>query len=194
MYLGIVVRVPYKRPFLTRWSFVVMDKKINKCKCGKAIDRRSKHCHPCASLGKKYPDRKLSEIHKANIALARKREWDSGERKGGWKLTPEQIEKVRKAHLGRKTPVEVRIKQSKAKLGKYKREKHWNWKGEKASYGSFHHWLYRELKQPGICEFCKKTGLKGHQIHWANKSGEYKRDLADWLRLCAKCHYHYDRG
>jgi len=25
-------------------------------------------------------------------------------------------------------------------------------------------------------------------IHWHNISGEYKRDVSDWIRLCAKCH------
>ena len=102
---------------------------VNKCKCGKIIDRRSKYCHSCSMLGKKYPNRKLSEIHKKNIGLARKKEWDTGMRKGGWKLTPEQIEKVRKAHIGRKTPIEVRIRQSKVRVGKYGGEKHWNWQG-----------------------------------------------------------------
>lgn len=27
---------------------------------------------------------------------------------------------------------------------------------------------------------------------WSNISGEYKRNLADWQRLCAKCHQLYD--
>src|SRR3990167_2675149 len=69
-------------------------------------------------VGVVFPKRKLSETHKANISLARKKEWAE----------------------------------------------------------------------------CKRIELEGHQIHWANKSGKYNRNLADWLRLCAKCHYHYDRG
>lgn len=30
------------------------------------------------------------------------------------------------------------------------------------------------------------------KIHWANISRLYKRDLDDWMRLCAKCHKAYD--
>jgi len=29
-------------------------------------------------------------------------------------------------------------------------------------------------------------------IQWANKDHKYKRDISDWMRLCAKCHTHYD--
>ena len=167
---------------------------MNKCKCRKVIDIRSKYCRSCWNLGRKYPNRKLSETHKVNIALARKKEWDSGLRKRSFKLTPEQIEKVRLAKTGLKASSDTRKKLSSAKVGKYKGDKNWNWKGEKVSYTSLHSWLYRELKQPETCEFCGKDGLKKHQIHWANKDHKYKRILEDWLRLCAKCHYHHDRG
>lgn len=30
------------------------------------------------------------------------------------------------------------------------------------------------------------------KFEWANKSGDYKRDLSDWLRLCISCHRKYD--
>ena len=71
-------------------------------------------------------------------------------------------------------------------------EKHGNWKGKDVSYVGMHMWVARHLGKPDTCEECGKSGLKGRQIHWANKSGEYKRDLSDWLRLCAKCHMEYD--
>src|SRR3990167_386523 len=71
-------------------------------------------------------------------------------------------------------------------------EKHANWKGDKVGYEALHDWVNRKLGKPEICEFCGKDGLKGRMIHWANKSGKYLRKLSDWLRLCAKCHYHYD--
>ena len=79
------------------------------------------------------------------------------------------------------------------KTHKFKGKNHANWKGSKVSYTALHHWLYRELGKPDTCQFCKRSGLKGKFIQWANKSGEYKRELSDWLRLCAKCHYAYDR-
>lgn len=66
------------------------------------------------------------------------------------------------------------------------------WKGDEVGYNSLHKWVIRWLGQPDTCEHCGKTGLRGQQIHWANKSQEYKRDLTDWLRLCAQCHKNYD--
>ena len=112
------------------------------------------------------------------------------------------LKNPQKYWLGKKRPMSEETKQKiREKRGnedyfkkhKFKGENHAHWKGEDASYISLHHWLYRELGQPDVCEFCKKSGLSGRHIHWANKSGEYKRNLEDWLRLCAKCHYHYDR-
>mgnify|MGYP001581028006 CR=1 FL=1 len=49
--------------------------------------------------GRKYPNRVLSETHKKNIALARKKEWDNGLRKRHWKLKPESIEKIRLSNI-----------------------------------------------------------------------------------------------
>lgn len=73
-------------------------------------------------------------------------------------------------------------------------EKAWQWKGEKASYIEKHWWIRKWYGTPDICEICKKAGLKGSKIHWANKTGKYKREITDWIRLCAKCHLAYDRN
>ena len=67
-----------------------------------------------------------------------------------------------------------------------------NWKGNEVGYRSLHYWVVNHLGQPDACEFCEESGFSGHRIHWANKSQEYKRDLEDWIRLCAKCHKAYD--
>ncbi len=66
------------------------------------------------------------------------------------------------------------------------------WVGEKVTYRPLHAWVERILGKPSVCEFCLKNNLKGHSIHWANKSGQYKRVISDWLRLCVKCHKNYD--
>lgn len=73
-------------------------------------------------------------------------------------------------------------------------EKHYAWKGDKVGYYGLHRWVQKHLGCPDTCEHCKKSGLKGNQIHWANKSQLYKRELSDWLRLCAGCHLRYDRA
>ena len=71
-------------------------------------------------------------------------------------------------------------------------EKNYLWKGENVGYRVLHLWVNRHLGKPTQCEHCKKDGLTGRKIHWANKSGKYLRDLSDWLRLCVKCHKIYD--
>jgi len=68
-----------------------------------------------------------------------------------------------------------------------------NWKGDEVGYEGLHQWVKRQLGKPDECEHCLKSGLNGHQIHWANKTGKYLRDVDDWLRLCAKCHGEYDK-
>ena len=67
------------------------------------------------------------------------------------------------------------------------------WKGEAVSYSGLHKWVALRLGRPKRCEFCGRDGLTRHEINWANKSGEYKRELDDWLRLCVPCHVEYDK-
>ncbi len=72
-------------------------------------------------------------------------------------------------------------------------EKNVNWKGDKVGYRALHRWVVVRLGQPHCCDHCLKTNLKHRQYHWANKSGQYKRDITDWIRLCVKCHKAYDK-
>ena len=66
------------------------------------------------------------------------------------------------------------------------------WKGDKVGYSGLHRWVIRQLGQPDTCEMCEQSGLTKQQINWANKSGQYLRDVTDWVRLCASCHRQYD--
>lgn len=61
-------------------------------------------------------------------------------------------------------------------------------------YRNLHKWLVKNIGKPTKCEHCGKDGLTGKQIHWANKDHTYKRNLTDYIRLCAKCHWYYDRS
>ena len=79
------------------------------------------------------------------------------------------------------------------KFPQFSEENHYNWKGNKVSYVGLHMWVYKHLGKPDRCEHCNKSGLKSRFIQWANKSGEYKRELSDWVRLCVKCHIAYDK-
>lgn len=58
-------------------------------------------------------------------------------------------------------------------------------------YHSLHYWVRKTLGKPGLCTYCKTTEAK--KYHWANISGEYKKTIEDWVRLCARCHYFFDR-
>lgn len=61
-----------------------------------------------------------------------------------------------------------------------------NWKGDKVGYSALHDWVRRVLGTPMQCENCGTTTHR--QFEWANLSGEYKRDISDWARLCKMCH------
>ena len=76
---------------------------------------------------------------------------------------------------------------------KFKGVAHANWKGDDVGYQALHTWVARELGRPNMCESCGRVEDRPYFIQWANKSGKYLRELSDWIRLCARCHYHYDR-
>lgn len=67
---------------------------------------------------------------------------------------------------------------------------------QSTNYKALHAFVYRNLGRPEKCSFCGVAGKKNNSkwsIHWANKSGEYKRDLNDWIALCVACHKKYDK-
>ncbi|OPZ89050.1 MAG: hypothetical protein BWY74_02891 [Firmicutes bacterium ADurb.Bin419] len=67
---------------------------------------------------------------------------------------------------------------------------HFAWKGNEVGYNALHAWIKRVLGSPSFCENCKDSSRK--MYHWANLSGEYKRDVSDWKRLCVRCHKNFD--
>ena len=99
--------------------------------------------------------------------------------------------------LGKKHSEETKKKMSEMRKGKKFTDEHkkkiglGNWKGEGVGYHGLHLWVSEQLGRPNKCEHCGRVAY-GKQIHWANKNHQYKRNLSDWLRLCAKCHTKYD--
>jgi hypothetical protein len=79
-----------------------------------------------------------------------------------------------------------------------KGEQHPNWKGESASYAAHHHWIKRWGVRTGICSQCGVTpparGIRTVGTEWANISGQYLRDVSDYVELCPRCHRRRDRG
>lgn len=66
-----------------------------------------------------------------------------------------------------------------------------HWAGDNIGYYGLHAWIRKELGKPSICNHCTSTTEKRYE--WANISGEYNRNLDDWIRLCRKCHIKYDK-
>jgi hypothetical protein len=153
-----------------------------------------RHSH----VGKKYPNRKLSESHKENISLARKKEWKSGSRKFSTVLSPESKEKIRNSRLGKTTSIEIRRKQSLAKIGRYSGNKHPNWKGGISKISikdrqSFEYKLWRNyvfLRDDWTCQECKKRGVNLNADHIKPFSlfPELRYEVSNGRTLCRSCH------
>src|SRR4029077_16595235 len=79
----------------------------------------------------------------------------------------------------------------------YAGERHPRWLGDAVDYKQLHKWGNRKLKRQGRCVECgaepppAKDGRAG--TDWANISGEYRRDLADWRELCHPCNMREQR-
>lgn len=61
--------------------------------------------------------------------------------------------------------------------------------GTPNEYKSLHYQIRKELGNPLFCEKCGSN----QKIQWANRSQQYKKDLLDWIALCMKCHFNYDK-
>jgi hypothetical protein len=116
---------------------------------------------------------------------------------GVYKRTPKILVSLSKAHLGKvsgnkgKKQVSTEEQKERRTLALPRGEKHWNWKGNEVDYRALHYWVERRLGKPQCCDLCGTIERK--KYHWANKSGKYKRDINDWIRVCVKCHKNYDK-
>ena len=140
--------------------------------------------------------------YKEKMSIACKRRFENG-----WTFSEKNRNSIRIANSNRIYTLEIRKRMSEAQRGKIpsdetrrkmseshsKGKAHFAWMADRVSYRALHSWVERRLGKPKICSECGKPG-NGHQIHWANISGDYKRKLTDWVRLCAKCHKAYDQN
>ena len=114
--------------------------------------------------------------------------------------TEEAKAKMRLAKLGKRLSPATEFKKGQKNPYEEKRianlargERNNKWKGDKVGYNALHNWVNRKLGKPKECINCGFISDNGRQFHWANVSGEYKRDLSDWERLCVSCHFKKDR-
>ncbi len=80
-------------------------------------------------------------------------------------------------------------------IGKNSGKQNGMWKVVKVSYRNLHRWIERQLGKADHCEHCGLTEIpkgKKRYFQWANKSKKYLRNLNDWIKLCVKCHKHFD--
>lgn len=120
-------------------------------------------------------------------------EWKSKMNKDkiGKKRPPEVVEAIRKANTGKTHSEETKKKLSEYWKGKRKGVDNPTWKGDDVGYMGLHMWIKSICGTPRKCEFCGTE--KAKRYDWANKDHKYRRNLDDWIRLCYKCHYEYDK-
>lgn len=159
---------------------------------------RKKPCEQCSS------DFVYTDTRRRFCSLACASQYNADHKKNvtrywlGKKRSPDVIEKMRNALRGRKASdaTRARLREACRVQGRFG-EGHHLWKGSDVSYSSLHKWVARWKGAPEQCERCGLSGLppgRKRYFQWANISGKYRRDLMDWMRLCARCHKAYDRG
>ena len=73
----------------------------------------------------------------------------------------------------------------KTEKGKATNERHGLWKGDEVGNGALHEWIRRHKPTPEYCEHCNLT-VSRYDAH--NISGNYIRDIDDFVYLCKSCH------
>lgn len=64
-----------------------------------------------------------------------------------------------------------------------------DWNKNRPGYKAVHKWIKRHY---GSANHCSKCNGPSKRYEWANVSGEYLRDISDYIQLCASCHRKMD--
>lgn len=56
-------------------------------------------------------------------------------------------------------------------------------------YHSIHYWVKKRLPKTEACSWCGNQSLR---IELANLSGDYKKEVSDFVWICVSCHKKYD--
>jgi hypothetical protein len=151
-----------------------------KCKdCGALKSKKGLYCKACGYKHRTRPSGLTYKITSPNR---------------GW------FKKGSQLNLGRKLSAETRAKISAVQMGQRKSPatefkagmESTLWKGDSVGYGGLHAWVRAQLG-PARGRSCSQCS-SNNGVGWANRSHQYRRDIEDWLLLCAKCHAIYDSG
>ena len=99
----------------------------------------------------------------------------------GKKFSEEWRKRLSLSHQGKKFSEETKKKMSISRMN----DKNPAYKGEDAGYRAIHIWVEQRKGKASYCS--NDITHKATRYHWANISGEYKRDLDDWHSLCPSC-------
>lgn len=131
----------------------------------------------------------FTEEHKAKLSLSHMGKGHPQSLATRQKISQARKGKIPNGRLGKKHSEETKKKISQAQ--KLNSEGRYNWQREHPSYNAVHAWIRRKRGSLQTCWNCDNP--KG-RFEWANISGEYKRDFADFVRLCSSCHNLYDNN
>lgn len=67
----------------------------------------------------------------------------------------------------------------------------YTFKGTKSEYKHLHYWINKEMGKANSCSF--NPAHVSSRFEWANVSYSYLLNIDDWIPLCKKCHYEYDK-
>jgi hypothetical protein len=94
-----------------------------------------------------------------------------------------ELKKGKPSHPNCHSPEACR-KNALSKMG----DKNPNWKGDNVEYKALHWWVNHNIPKSPYCQKCgKPKRLDAHNI-----SGEYRREIRDWVWLCRACHQEID--
>jgi len=152
-----------------------------------------------------HPRGLLSEEARRNISEAQKGKHHSEEARHRMSVSqkgrkhPEEVRrKISEGNRGKRLKEETKKKLSEAAHRRFENpenrmkigmENNYAWKGDAVGYKTLHEWIrkYKPIPQTG-CEHCHKN----KPLHAANISGEYRRDVNDYIWLCGSCHKKFD--
>lgn len=164
------------------------------CEKNKRRTPRSEYCNKCIKERKRLSDKRYRQENKEQIKKQKKRAYHSGKTYKCAYCGGNFVRKVygeTPKYCNRKC---FELHSRETRMG----ENNPAWKGGDYVYDVIH----REVKKAkGKAKRCMnreekildfECSKKSKKFEWANISGEYKRDVNDFMSLCVYCHRVYD--